>query len=91
MAKHLQCFLSAGAAPVMLLFAVVSTANAADGCGPGCHATVAGACVVDGWSMGARVRNECPATSHPRPPCGGSDYIWSPGKRACIPKVKDWL
>jgi hypothetical protein len=41
-------------------------ANAAGGCGPGCHASASGACVVDGWGT---VRNECPATSRPVPPC----------------------
>jgi hypothetical protein len=38
---------------------IVSAANAADGCGPGCHATVSGACVIDGWTTGA-FPNECP-------------------------------
>ena len=28
--------------------AIFGTANAADGCGPGCHSTAYGACVVDG-------------------------------------------
>src|SRR6185437_13113292 len=41
-------------------------ANAAGGCGPGCHASASGACVVDGWGT---VRNECPAGNHPHPPC----------------------
>jgi len=41
-------------------------AYAADGCGVGCHASVAGACVVDGWGT---VRNECPIGSRPLPPC----------------------
>ena len=41
-------------------------ARAWDGCGVGCHTSVSGACVVDGWG---RVRNECPAGNHPRPPC----------------------
>jgi hypothetical protein len=36
------------------------------GCGPGCHSTISGACVVDGWGT---VRNECPAGSRPLPPC----------------------
>jgi hypothetical protein len=91
MAKRLPCVLFAAATPLMLLFAVASPANAFDSCGPGCHATVYGACVVDGWGTGARVRNECPATSHPRPPCGGPDYVWSARKQACFPRVKDWL
>jgi hypothetical protein len=90
MTKHLPRFLLACTVPVILLFAV-GTANAADGCGVGCHATGAGACVVDGWGTGAPVWNECPATSRPRPPCGGSDYMWSSRKRACVPKVKDWI
>jgi hypothetical protein len=38
---------------------IVSAANAADGCGNGCHATVTGACVIDGWTTGA-FPNECP-------------------------------
>ena len=38
---------------------IVSAANAADGCGRGCHATVSGACVIDGWTTGA-FPNECP-------------------------------
>jgi hypothetical protein len=36
------------------------------GCGPGCHMSIYGACVVDGWGT---VRNECPAPSRPMPPC----------------------
>ena len=35
-------------------------------CGTGCHISISGACVVDGWGT---VRNECPALSRPRPPC----------------------
>jgi hypothetical protein len=35
-------------------------------CGPGCHITISGACVVDGWGA---VRNECPVPNRPRPPC----------------------
>lgn len=78
------------AAQVLLLGAV--TAASADGlCGPGCHTSMFGACVVDGWETGARVRNECPVTTRPRPPCGGPDYVWSPRKQACFPRVKDWL
>jgi hypothetical protein len=42
------------------------SARAWVGCGVGCHASASGACVVDGWG---RVRNECPAGNHPRPPC----------------------
>ena len=40
--------------------------SASAGCGPGCHVSALGACVVDGWGT---VRNECPALSRPRPPC----------------------
>lgn len=54
-------------------------AKAADFCGPGCHATISGACVVDGWGT---VRNECPAGSHPHPPCP-PDMRWRRG--ACMP------
>ncbi|MBV9563678.1 MAG: hypothetical protein JOY90_25030 [Bradyrhizobium sp.] len=57
----------------LLLFAagaliVGDAAHAADGCGPGCHATSQGACVVDGWGS-PRIRNECPAGSRPMRPC----------------------
>jgi hypothetical protein len=45
------------------VLAVGGVAHAADGCGTGCHATIAGACVVDGWGTGKKVWNECPATS----------------------------
>jgi hypothetical protein len=55
-----------------LLFAGIASfadaANAADGCGSGCHATSQGACVVDGWGS-PRIRNECPAGSRPMRPC----------------------
>jgi hypothetical protein len=48
----------------------LATANAADGCGPGCHATFMGACVVDGWGlMSPGVRNECPAGAQASPRC----------------------
>ncbi|MCP1740962.1 hypothetical protein ABIF65_004052 [Bradyrhizobium japonicum] len=87
MTRHLSRVLLA---PMMLLFAVC-TASAADGCGTGCHATVSGACVVDGWATGARVWNQCPTTSRSRPPCGGSDYVWDSRKRACFPSTRDWL
>ena len=72
---------------VAILFAAtlasIGLANAADGCGPGCHATVQGACVVDGWGTGARVWNECPAGARARPPCGRW-FIWSRRDQACI-------
>jgi hypothetical protein len=53
---------------VLLAGAVLAIggAEAADGCGPGCHSTMSGACVVDLWGS---VRNECPAGSRPLPPC----------------------
>ncbi|MHC2338504.1 GCG_CRPN prefix-to-repeats domain-containing protein [Bradyrhizobium sp. USDA 4454] len=66
-------------------------AKAADGCGVGCHATVNGACVIDGWGTGARVWNECPATSRPRPPCGGHGFVWRRDFKACAQTTKDWL
>lgn len=59
-------------------------AKAADGCGVGCHATVSGACVVDGWGTVA-LRNECPAGARPRPPCsGGFYYVWRKRNQACF-------
>jgi hypothetical protein len=59
-------------------------ANAADGCGVGCHATASGACVVDGWGT-VPVRNECPAGARPRPPCpGGWYYVWRKRYQACF-------
>jgi hypothetical protein len=58
-------------------------ANAADGCGPGCHSTVSGACVVDGWGN-VPVRNECPAGARPRPPCGAAGYVWRKRYQACF-------
>ncbi|SIO55019.1 hypothetical protein SAMN05443247_07968 [Bradyrhizobium erythrophlei] len=73
---------------IAALFAIVASigpANAADGCGPGCHSTPGGACVVDGWGTGARIWNECPAGVQPRPPCGGYGYVWRRSKRACFP------
>ena len=70
---------------VLFLAALVcaSAANAAGGCGPGCHATLSGACVVDGWGTGASVWNECPAGARPRPPCY-YPYVWRKQYRACI-------
>ncbi len=74
------------AIPVILatLMSSIGFASAADGCGPGCHGTVYGACVVDGWTSGARVWNECPAGSQPRRPCP-SGYVWHANMRACFP------
>jgi hypothetical protein len=60
MRKFFVAVLLAGA----VLAVYVSRAEA--GCGPGCHMTFQGACVVDGWGT---VRNECPATSRPMRPC----------------------
>ena len=88
--KILSRVLLISATPALLLGAV--TAANADGlCGPGCHTSTFGVCVADGWGTGARVRNECPATTRPRPPCGGPDYVWSSRKQACFPRVSDWL
>jgi hypothetical protein len=71
---------------VLLAGAVLglTAAHAADGCGVGCHATVSGACVVDGWGT-APIRNECPAGARPRPPCaGGYYYVWRKRYQACF-------
>jgi hypothetical protein len=78
---------------IVALFAIVpsiSPANAADGCGPGCHSTSAGACVVDGWGTAAAPKwNECPAGAQARPPCGYGGYgyygyTWRARMRACF-------
>ena len=53
-----------------LVLAIPAAAIAADACGIGCHSTPAGVCVRDGWEQGLPVRNERPATSRPRSPCG---------------------
>ena len=50
--------------------ALAGPAWGAGGCGVGCSSTSEGACVRDGWQQGLPVRNECPATSRPSPPCG---------------------
>ena len=68
---------------VSILMLGIGSAAATDHCGPGFHATVNGACVVDGWGTGARVWNECPAGSHPRRPCP-ADFVWRPQMRACF-------
>ena len=82
---------------IVALFAIVpiiAPANAADGCGPGCHATSGGACVVDGWGTGAPVWNECPAGARPtgtdgaggkvlRPNCQGEHVPWC-RRPACL-------
>jgi hypothetical protein len=74
---------------IAALFAIVPSigaANAADGCGPGCHSAAFGGCVVDGWASGARgVWNECPAGAQPHPPCPPA-YIWRQNMRACFPR-----
>jgi hypothetical protein len=72
-------------ATLFAIAAIFGPANAADGCGPGCHATRYGACVVDGWETGAVGWNECPAGARPRPPCGYG-YIWHRSMRACFPR-----
>jgi hypothetical protein len=63
--------------------ATTDVASAFDECGLGCHPTIYGVCVVDGWGSGARVWNECPAGSRPRPPCP-SGYVWRRSMRACF-------
>lgn len=72
---------------LIMLFVVPGSANAwhENECGPGCHATPSGACVRDGWEQGLRVRNECPAYTSPRPPCGGPGLRWDKRKMACFP------
>jgi hypothetical protein len=62
---------------------IFGMANAADGCGPGCHSAPNGGCVVDGWTAGA-VRNECPAGARPHRPCP-SGMNWRFG--ACFDRV----
>ena len=53
------------------------------GCGIGCHTSPGGACVRDGWEQALPVRNECPATSRPQPPCGRY-YRWSRQAMMCV-------
>ncbi len=64
---------------------LVGAANAADGCGPGCHSAPCGECVIDGWAgvgaPGTRVLNECPVWTRPRRPCPFG-YVWKFG--ACF-------
>ena len=77
----------------ILLAMVVSSlvpAAATGFCGPGCHMTISGACVVDGWGTGAAVKNECPVTTRPRPSCPFG-YEWKPRQHACGQTVKDWI
>jgi hypothetical protein len=72
---------------LIVLFAVLDSLNTAiafGGCGPGCHTSPSGACVRDGWEQGLPVRNECPAFTSPRPPCG--PYLrWDRRMKACFP------
>jgi hypothetical protein len=76
---------------LIMLFAVLGTPNAAFafGCGPGCHTSPSGACVRDGWEQGLRVRNECPAFTSPRPPCGPY-FRWDRRMQACFPSDSDY-
>jgi hypothetical protein len=67
----------------LLVFAIAPPALAAGGCGGGCHTTPAGVCVRDGWQEGLPVRNECPATSRPQPPCSYK-YRWSRQAMMCV-------
>jgi hypothetical protein len=61
----------------------VRAADAADGCGPGCHSAPLGGCVVDGWGiLPPGTRNECPAGSRAVPPCPHG-YVWR--FKACFP------
>ena len=71
----------------LIVFAMLGTPNAAFAfynCGPGCHTSPSGACVRDGWDQALPVRNECPAYSRPRPPCGAG-MPWDRRKLACFP------
>ena len=61
----------------------LAAAHAADGCGPGCHSTLSGACVVDGWGfLPPGTRNECPLGAAARPRCPPG-YVWR--YKACFP------
>jgi len=83
--------LAMGMLAVLLAAILSSSIPAAAGfCGPGCHMTISGACVVDGWGTGANIRNECPVTTRPRPPCP-IGYEWRPRQQACGQTVKDWI
>jgi hypothetical protein len=76
-------FLAALVAVAALTSMDVVRADQAGSCGPGCHFAQNGGCVVDGWETGARVRNECPAGTRPRPPCG-EGYVWRSREKACL-------
>ena len=67
----------------LIVFAFAGPVAAADGCGVGCYSTASGACVREGWQQGLPVRNECPATSRPTPPCG-EYYRWSRRAMMCV-------
>ncbi len=64
-------------------FALAEPALAAGGCGVGCSSTSEGACVRDGWQQALPVRNVCPATSQPSPPCGPY-HRWSRQSMSCV-------
>jgi hypothetical protein len=68
-----------------LAFALTRPAFGTGGCGVGCHSTSQGACVRDGWQEGLPVRNECPASSRPTPPCGPY-HRWSRRSVMCVPR-----
>jgi hypothetical protein len=75
---------------IAALFVIIpglGPASAADGCGPGCHSTPGGACVVDGWGTGAPVWNECPAGARPVLPV----LLGTPGTGICEPASRDDL
>jgi len=63
--------------------AFVGPAKAWGWCGRGCHVSLYGACVVDGWGT---VRNECPAGIRARPPC---PFDMSFRHGACMPS-RNW-
>jgi hypothetical protein len=75
---------------ILLVVLLSSVIPAVAGCGPGCHMTIFGACVVDGWGTGANVRNECPVTTYARPRCP-IGYEWKFRRLACGQTVKDWI
>jgi hypothetical protein len=52
-------------------------------CGVGCHATLQGACVVDGWGfLPPGTTNECPAGARTTPRCPRG-FAWK--FKACFP------
>ena len=67
----------------LMMFAITGPAIAADSCGPGCHSAPFGPCVRDGWQQGLPVRNECPAVSMHRSPCG-EGYRWDRRMKTCF-------